>query len=701
MKKRLLVVFLILFIPIFKIKAIDISYQSHVQNIGWQNYVSNGEKTGTEGKHLRLEAIKIIIKNNKSEYEGSIKYQAHVENVGWQNWKKSNEQAGTTGRSLRLEAIRIELTGALADHYDVYYRAHVQDIGWQDWVKNGELAGTEGESLRLESLEIKIIAADTFDNISFSYTSHSSFGWQDYVGDGEESGSTGKSIRLDSIKIRLDNYSSLKGSIKYQSYVTSDGWQQEKTSDNPSGIYNKNIEAIKIKLTDELAEKYNLFYRVHVQDIGWLTWTKNGEPAGTIGFYKGIEALEIKLQLKTESNVEIGKDSFRESINKISYSSHVQNIGWQEYVGDGEESGSTGQSQRLEAIKIKIDTKMSGNILYKTYVTKRGWTNESNSNTISGTEGLSRSLEAISIKLTGDISKYYNIYYRVHVSNIGWLSWTSNGNYAGCMNSNQKMEAIEIKMVDKNTSFSGDTSSPLRTGTWKNNNTNYYDYFGNKATGFKLIDNIKYYFNSDGKLIGKNVKKVIDVSSWQGVIDWNTIKKDEEVEHAVIRVGWGTSYNDPCGLDSYFDRNIKEVQRLGIPYALYIYAYAETTTAAQKEADFVISKMKQYNMPKNIWVWYDAEINSIPRSTYNTVIPAFANRMKSQGYNNVGVYSGIRQLDTTNGNTNTPTIRAYPIWVAQYYKELQYSGRYSGWQYASDERINGINGNVDVSMFYR
>ena len=59
----------------------------------------------------------------------------------------------------------------------------------------------------------------------------------------------------------------------------------------------------------------------------------------------------------------------------------------------------------------------------------------------------------------------------------------------------------------------------------------------------------------------------------------------------------------------------------------------------------------------------------------------------------------FRQLDTTNGNLNSADLRNYKIWVAQYYKDLQYTGDYVGWQYSSSEHINGINGSVDVSMF--
>ena len=695
-KKIILFLLLMLIIPVSKAKAVDIKYSAHSQNKGWMSEVSDGNMAGTTGLGLRMEAIKIAISDDL--LSGSIEYQVHVQNKGWMNWSENGETAGTTGQSLRMEAIKIKLTGEISEKYVVLYRVHVQNIGWMNWVKDGETAGTTGKSLRMEAIEIKIVSNEP-ENATISYSSHNADGWSNYASDGEISGTTGQSKKIDLLKIKTDNYSGTNGNITYQVYGNVDGWTDEKNNDSVAGFQNKAIEALKINLTGDLANYFNIYYRVHVQDIGWLGWTENGKPAGTIGYFRQIEAIQIKMQPKDLSNVVVSDDAFRESNNEVLYSSHVSDIGWTSYVKNGEISGTTGQSKRVEAFKIKLNSKLSGNINYKTYIAKRGWSSEASNDSVSGTTGLSRAIEAIQIKLTGDLSNYYNIYYRVHVSNIGWMNWASNGQSTGCLNSSQQIEAIQIKLVNKNTPFTESTSKPLVSGTWKNNNIEYYDAFGRKATGFKFIDGVKYYFNSEGKLYGKNVQKIIDVSSWQGTINWNTIKKNEDVDAAIIRVGWGTSYNDPCGLDSYYDRNIKEVQRLGIPYGVYIYAYAETTQAAQKEADFVISKLNQYNAPKSTWVWYDAEIYSISRNTYNTVIPAFINRMKSAGYNNVGVYSGVRQLDTTNGNTNTSTIRSYPIWVSQYYKELQYTGTYKGWQFASDEHVDGISGNVDVSMF--
>ncbi len=133
---------------------IEVVYNAHVQNIGWQGYRVNGDTAGTTGKALRVEALTVSLPDG---VEGNISYKAHVQDIGWQDWRKDGEIAGTTGEALRVEAIQIKLGGAIASKYDVYYRVHSQDVGWSSWVKNGAAAGTTGRSLRIEAVQIKLV----------------------------------------------------------------------------------------------------------------------------------------------------------------------------------------------------------------------------------------------------------------------------------------------------------------------------------------------------------------------------------------------------------------------------------------------------------------------------------------------------------------------------------------------------------------
>lgn len=136
----------------------DFSYHTHVQDYGWQPYVTNAQTSGTTGKYKRLEAIQIKL---NASIDGTIQYKTHIQDYGWQGWREKNALSGTTGKSKRLEAIQIRLNGALSSYYDIHYRVHSQDYGWLGWAKNGQSSGTQGFSKRLEAIQIKIVKKNT------------------------------------------------------------------------------------------------------------------------------------------------------------------------------------------------------------------------------------------------------------------------------------------------------------------------------------------------------------------------------------------------------------------------------------------------------------------------------------------------------------------------------------------------------------
>ncbi|MFC4321216.1 glucosaminidase domain-containing protein [Litchfieldia salsa] len=134
----------------------SVMYTTHVQGNGWLSQVSNGAMSGTLGESKRLEAIKITLKD--LPYSGAVSYKTHVETYGWLNPVSNGALSGTYGEGKRLEAIQMNLTGEMAQHYDIYYRVHAQSYGWLDWAKNGQSAGTEAVSKRLEAIEIRLVA---------------------------------------------------------------------------------------------------------------------------------------------------------------------------------------------------------------------------------------------------------------------------------------------------------------------------------------------------------------------------------------------------------------------------------------------------------------------------------------------------------------------------------------------------------------
>ncbi|MDD4096020.1 MAG: S8 family serine peptidase [Oscillospiraceae bacterium] len=283
------------------------SYQTHVQDIGWQDYVTIGAVSGTSGESKRLEAIHIRLEGAI----GGIEYRTHVQDIGWQDWVANDALSGTSGQAKRLEAIQIRLTGEVANSYDVYYRVHAQNVGWMGWAKNGESAGTAGYSYRLEAIQIELVAkggaapgttvnayiergATPVDGKVSYHTHVQDIGWQAYVSNGEVAGTSGQSKRLEGIQIKLEN---VAGGIEYSTHVQDIGWMSFVANDAMSGTsgQSKRLEAIKIHLTGAAADAYDVYYCLHAQNVGWLDWAKNGESAGTAGFSYRLEAIKIVL----------------------------------------------------------------------------------------------------------------------------------------------------------------------------------------------------------------------------------------------------------------------------------------------------------------------------------------------------------------------------------------------------------------------
>lgn len=133
-----------------------LSYRVHRQTYGWEKtWATDGQVSGTVGQSKRLEGITISV--NNSSYDGGITYRTHVQSYGWMDKVSNGTMSGTYGKAKRLEAIEIDLTGEIANHYDVYYRVHAQSFGWLGWAKNGEMSGTVGISKRLEAIQIVLV----------------------------------------------------------------------------------------------------------------------------------------------------------------------------------------------------------------------------------------------------------------------------------------------------------------------------------------------------------------------------------------------------------------------------------------------------------------------------------------------------------------------------------------------------------------
>ncbi len=207
-------------------------------------------------------------------------------------------------------------------------------------------------------------------------------------------------------------------------------------------------------------------------EVKFPTWTEKNGQDDLIWYTKNVTSDTVVCDIKTKDHKkEFGKyythiyvynggqqlGVYEEVITvpekttavpTISASVHVQNKGWQSWTSTGK-IGTTGSSLRLEGLKIKLNSSISGNVEYTTHVQNIGWQNWVSNGTLAGTTGKSLRLEAVKIRLSGEIAKEYDIQYRAHSQNVGWMNWVSNGEMAGTKGKSLRLEALEIRLIKK------------------------------------------------------------------------------------------------------------------------------------------------------------------------------------------------------------------------------------------------------------
>lgn len=188
--------------------------------------------------------------------------------------------------------------------------------------------------------------------------------------------------------------------------------------------------------------------------------------------------------------------------------------------------------------------------------------------------------------------------------------------------------------------------------------------------------------------------KGIDVSKWQGYIDWKKVK-ESGVKFAIIRDGYGKK--SPKQIDKYFRTNINGAKKYGIPCGVYHYSYANSKHDAVAEADFCLENIKPYKLEYPIV--FDIEENrlkSLGRTKLTDICEAFCERIRSKGYY-VSIYTYPDWI--RNFLYSRRLFGKYDLWLARH--ENWQPGYICGmWQYSSKESIKGIKGNTDCSISY-
>lgn len=261
----------------------------------------------------------------------------------------------------------------------------------------------------------------------------------------------------------------------------------------------------------------------------------------------------------------------------------------------------------------------------------------------------------------------------------------------------QPSAKVSAQSAQLQSAQSQSTQSNTKVQTTKFESNEYGAHWG-------TYNNTKAFFDYQNNLFVQQAKGVIDVSGWQGDIDWAKAKADG-VEGVIIRLGYGEGNN----ADKKAQRNISECKRLGIPFGIYWYSYADTPALAKEEGADVVAKLKRFGVnPSDLaypvyydlekWTWEGHKPPTDP-NVYNNIVNNWYSALQSAGYKNLGVYSYTGYLQ---GPLKHADIYAKTTWVAQYGARMGFDSfptNSRGWQYTSSGKVDGISGNVDMNAF--
>ena len=226
----------------------------------------------------------------------------------------------------------------------------------------------------------------------------------------------------------------------------------------------------------------------------------------------------------------------------------------------------------------------------------------------------------------------------------------------------------------------------------------YFDLNGNVVTGEQVIQGVKYHFASDGALTVGSGTMGIDVSRWNGTIDWNAVK-NSGVSYVIIRCGYRGSSQGTLIVDPMFQNNIKGATDVGLKVGVYFFTQAIDKVEAVEEASMVLELIRNYRISYPVFLDVEpsgGRADAISVETRTEVCKAFCQTIQNGGYT-AGIYANKTWLTE---KIDTSQLGAYKIWLAQYISAPTYTGRYDLWQYKSTGKVSGITGDVDLNLSY-
>lgn len=263
---------------------------------------------------------------------------------------------------------------------------------------------------------------------------------------------------------------------------------------------------------------------------------------------------------------------------------------------------------------------------------------------------------------------------------------------------------IEAKVADyyTNSKFykKAQAATEFRYTGWQDidGKTYFFDKNGNKVTGEQVIQGAKYNFASDGSLNKGSGTMGIDVSKWNGNINWSSVK-NSGVSYVIIRCGYRGSTTGALIEDPKFRTNIQGAINAGLKVGIYFFTQAVNEVEAVEEASMTIGLIRGYKISYPVFLDVESSggrADGLDSGTRTKVVNAFCQTIRNSGYT-AGVYANKTWLSS---KMNAGALSGYKIWLAQYNTAPTYGGKYDLWQYSSKGSVGGISGNVDMNLSY-
>ena len=282
----------------------SVTYSVHVRKGKWQSWTKDGVAAG---KKSPIDGLKISTKSNVS---GSVQYQVYITGMGWQKVRGNGQLAGKLGKKYGVEAVRAVLVGDLSKYYNVTYRVKAKKGGWSAWKQNGGVAGKGASNNPLTSVKVKLVkksketaSGNGLVNVRYRVRMQDKK-WKPWQQNNATAGKNSSSSKVYSFAIALDK-GTYSGSISYRVHYAGGKWSGWKKNGAATKSSSK-VEAVQIKLSGSLAQKYDVVYRVNIKGVGWQKRVRNGETAGSIGWSRRIRSIRIQLVDKNKRTGWIG-----------------------------------------------------------------------------------------------------------------------------------------------------------------------------------------------------------------------------------------------------------------------------------------------------------------------------------------------------------------------------------------------------------